>query len=97
MTDAGNNDSGDRGRDDRAGAPVKRPRHTDSRRFWYDFIRFNLTGWSVALPALAGLFVGSWIDNRWPGPVSWKLALMLAGLMLGCINAWYWIRRKDGR
>jgi len=65
------------------------------KRFWYDFMRFNLTGWSVVLPTLAGLALGAWIDGRWQGPFSWKLALMLTGLALGCLNAWYWIRKKE--
>ncbi|MBE0428851.1 MAG: AtpZ/AtpI family protein [Thermoleophilia bacterium] len=64
-------------------------------RFWYDFARFNLTGWSIVIPTLLGLLAGRWIDDRWPGPFSWSLALMLAGLFLGSLNAWYWIRRKD--
>lgn len=65
------------------------------QRFWYDFARFNLTGWSVVIPTLAGLLVGAWLDRKWPGAISWKLTLMLVGLFLGCLNAWYWIWRKD--
>ena len=67
----------------------------DHSHFWYDFIRFNLTGWSVVVPTLAGLAIGNWIDNRYPAGFSWTLALMAVGLFLGCLNAWYWIRRQD--
>ncbi|MDO8736616.1 MAG: AtpZ/AtpI family protein [Thermoleophilia bacterium] len=80
--------SGGRGRDSR-----KR----DHSRFWYDFMRFNLTGWSVVIPTLAGLAIGNWIDNRYTTSFSWALALMATGLFLGCLNAWYWIRRQDDR
>jgi ATP synthase protein I len=66
-------------------------------RFWYDFVRFNLTGWSVVLPTLAGLLLGGYIDNRWDGTISWKLTLMMVGLALGCLNAWYWIWRREHR
>lgn len=67
----------------------------DHNLFWYDFIRFNLTGWSVVIPTLAGLAIGNWIDNRYPAGFSWALALMAIGLFLGCLNAWYWIRHHD--
>jgi ATP synthase protein I len=74
---------------------IRRSHEERKKRFWYDFVRFNLTGWSVVLPTMAGLAFGAWIDNRWQSPFSWKLALMLVGLVLGCLNAWYWIRKKD--
>ncbi|MFA5801335.1 MAG: AtpZ/AtpI family protein [Thermoleophilia bacterium] len=70
-------------------------RERDQSRFWYDFMRFNLTGWSVVVPTLAGLAIGNWIDNRYPTGFSWTLTLMAAGLILGCLNAWYWIRHHD--
>ena len=70
-------------------------RERERSRFWYDFLRFNLTGWSVVVPTLAGLAIGNWIDNRYPTSFSWALVLMGIGLFLGCLNAWYWIRRQD--
>ncbi|MHB8792590.1 MAG: AtpZ/AtpI family protein [Thermoleophilia bacterium] len=70
-------------------------RERERSRFWYDFMRFNLTGWSVVIPTLAGLAIGNWIDNRYPAGFSWALTLMAIGLLLGCLNAWYWIRHHD--
>lgn len=49
----------------------------------------GVVGWSVVLPALAGVALGTWIDHRWPGRFSWSLTLLLAGLLLGCVNAWF--------
>jgi len=72
-------------------------RNREPSRFWYDFMRFNLTGWSVVVPTLAGLAIGNWIDNRYPAGFSWALTLMAVGLFLGCLNAWYWIRHHDDR
>lgn len=54
---------------------------------------FGLIGWSVAVPALAAIALGLWLDRRWPGPPSWTLMLLVAGVALGCVNAWYWIER----
>jgi ATP synthase protein I len=75
--------------------PEDNTRQRDNSRFWYDFMRFNLTGWSVVIPTLVGLALGNWIDQRNPRGFSWTLTLMAAGLFLGCLNAWYWIRHQD--
>ncbi len=55
---------------------------------------FGTVGWSVAVPAVLGVFAGAWIDLRWPGPPSWTLMLMLLGLVVGCANAWFWLSRQ---
>ena len=52
---------------------------------------FGIVGWSVAIPTLLGITLGIWIDRHWPSPYSWTLMLLFAGVILGCINAWYWI------
>mgnify|MGYP001545916032 FL=1 len=61
---------------------------------WYGFGMFGLVGWSVAVPVIAGIALGLWIDRRWPGETSWTLALLLAGAALGSLNAWYWVQRE---
>jgi ATP synthase protein I len=53
----------------------------------------GVVGWSVTIPMLLGVAVGIWIDNRWPGRLSWTLILLLAGLVLGCAVAWMRIRK----
>jgi ATP synthase protein I len=61
---------------------------------WYGLGMFGLVGWSVAVPVVAGVALGIWIDRRWPGEVSWTLTLLLAGAVLGAANAWYWVQRE---
>lgn len=61
---------------------------------WYGLGMFGLVGWSVAVPVVAGIALGIWIDRRWPGGVSWTLTLLIAGAALGAINAWYWVQRE---
>ncbi|MCF3974681.1 AtpZ/AtpI family protein [Paracoccus salsus] len=61
---------------------------------WYGLGMFGLVGWSVAVPTVAGIALGIWIDRRWPGEVSWTLTLLLAGAVLGALNAWYWVQRE---
>jgi ATP synthase protein I len=62
---------------------------------WFGLGVFGLIGWSVALPTLLGALLGAWWDRHHPGPHSWTLALLVAGLLIGCTNAWYWVSRED--
>lgn len=61
--------------------------------FWFGLGTFGLVGWSVVIPALLGVAVGLWIDRTWPSRFSWTLMLLIGGVMVGCINAWYWVRK----
>ena len=61
---------------------------------WYGLGMFGLVGWSVAVPIVAGIALGVWIDGRWPGEVSWTLTLLIVGAVLGALNGWYWIQRE---
>jgi ATP synthase protein I len=69
-----------------------RKRHRESA--WYGLGMFGLVGWSVAVPIVAGIALGVWIDGKWPGEISWTLTLLLAGAGLGAFNAWYWVQRE---
>ena len=55
----------------------------------------GLIGWSVAVPTLLGAALGLWFDRNHPGARSWTLALLVAGLCVGCLNAWLWVSRED--
>jgi ATP synthase protein I len=63
------------------------------RSVWFGLGMFGVVGWSVAIPTLIGTALGIWIDNNWPSQISWTLMLLIAGVMLGCLNAWYWVRK----
>jgi len=58
---------------------------------------FGVVGWSVAIPTLIGTALGIWIDNNWPSQFSWTLMLLIGGVMVGCLNAWYWVRKAGIR
>ena len=61
---------------------------------WFGLGMFGLVGWSVAVPVVLGVAAGVWIDRRWPSQYSWTLMLLLGGMILGCLNAWYWLSRE---
>ena len=61
---------------------------------WFGLGMFGLIGWSVALPALAGALLGAWIDRTWPSRYSWTLMLLLGGIIIGSLNAWYWVSQE---
>lgn len=72
-------------------------RREKDRGVWFGLGMFGLVGWSVAVPTVIGVAVGVWIDKTWPGPYSWTLMGLVLGVVVGCINAWYWVKRESGR
>jgi ATP synthase protein I len=62
---------------------------------WFGLGMFGLVGWSVAIPVLAGIALGWWLDHAVPQRFSWTLALLLAGTVLGAMNAWFWVEKES--
>ena len=62
---------------------------------WIGLGMMGIIGWSVAVPTLLGAGIGLWLDARHAGQHSWTLALLVAGLALGCLNAWHWVAKED--
>jgi ATP synthase protein I len=62
---------------------------------WFGLGMMGLIGWSVVVPTLLGAALGSWLDERYPRGSSWTLALLVAGLCIGCLNAWHWVSKED--
>jgi ATP synthase protein I len=60
---------------------------------WFGLGMFGVVGWSIAIPTLIGTALGYWIDASWPSRFSWTLMLLLLGVALGCLNAWYWVEK----
>lgn len=62
---------------------------------WSGLGMMGLVGWSIVLPTLLGAALGLWLDHRHVDGHSWTLALLVAGLTLGCLNAWNWVAKED--
>ncbi len=69
---------------------------------WFGLGMMGLVGWSVAIPTVLGAALGMWLDEHHGGAHPRTLALLLLGLVIGCLNAWHWVAkesealRKDG-
>jgi ATP synthase protein I len=72
-------------------------RRDNDRGVWFGLGMFGLVGWSVAIPTVIGVALGVWIDKTWPGRYSWTLMGLVLGVIVGCINAWFWVKRESGR
>lgn len=72
-----------------------RARKRKERGLLFGLGMFGLIGWSVAIPSLAGLFLGVWLDAELESRFSWTLMLLSAGVVTGCLNAWYWLQKEQ--
>jgi ATP synthase protein I len=70
-------------------------RRNSTSGVWFGLGMMGLIGWSVAIPTLLGAALGVWLDRHHPGRFSWALALLAAGLAIGCFNAWRWVVKED--
>jgi len=54
-----------------------------------------MVGWTIAITTIIGVTLGIWIDRKWPSSYSWTLTLLFIGLIIGCMNAWYWVNKES--
>lgn len=73
-----------------------RARREGDRGIWFGLGTMGLVGWAVAIPTIAGIAIGVWLDRRLGGPggISWTLTGLVIGVGAGCLNAWFWIARE---
>jgi ATP synthase protein I len=75
---------------------IKALRHKDET-VWFGLGMFGIVGWAVAIPTLVGIALGLWIDRTWPSRYSWALMFLILGVIVGSINAAYWVRKIRNR
>jgi ATP synthase protein I len=98
MTDPPRRTRQPRGLSEQVGAKERRrlrARRRKGRSVFFGLGTFGIIGWSVAVPALLGVALGVWLDTRFPSRFSWTLMLLLGGLLVGCLNAWYWLQNEQ--
>ena len=72
-----------------------RARKEGEHSVWFGLGMFGIVGWSIAVPTVIGTMIGLYVDSRAKDRVSWTLMLLFAGIVIGCLNAWYWIKRES--
>ena len=90
--------SGPTGFVDRVGRQARRRlkvQRDGEQNVWFGLGMMGLIGWSIVVPTLLGALLGQWLDSQSVGGRSWTLALLVAGLVLGCLNAWHWVSNQD--
>ena len=83
------------GREVGAKAARKLRARSSTQGGWFGLGMMGLIGWSVVVPTLLGAALGLWLDKHHAGEHSWTLALLVAGLAIGCFNAWHWVSKED--
>ena len=83
------------GREVGAKAARKLRARSSTQGVWFGLGMMGLIGWSVVVPTLLGAALGLWLDKHHAGEHSWTLALLVAGLAIGCFNAWHWVSKED--
>jgi len=71
-----------------------RRRREGHANVWFGVSTFGIVGWSIAVPTVIGLAIGVWLDRHVHTHFSWTLALLMAGITLGCLNAGYWVSQQ---
>jgi ATP synthase protein I len=69
-------------------------RRVAPKSVWFGLGMSGLVGWSVTVPTLIGAALGIYIDKRYSSKYSWTLMFLLMGLIIGCLNAWLWVRSE---
>jgi ATP synthase protein I len=67
-------------------------REPPGRAFWRSLSVLGTIGWSIALPAVAGAWLGHRLDVRFDSGVRFTLMLLTAGVMIGSAIAWRVVR-----
>lgn len=80
---------------ERKAARKIRYRRDRTSMLWFGLGTMGIVGWSVAVPVVLGIVVGLYLDDQTNVSFSWTLTGMLIGVVVGCLNAWFWISRKQ--
>jgi ATP synthase protein I len=67
-------------------------REPSAESFWRSLSVLGTVGWSIVLPAIAGVWLGHRLDLKLDTGVRFTLMLLVAGVMLGSVVAWRVVR-----
>jgi ATP synthase protein I len=61
------------------------------REVWFGLGVAGIIGWAVTIPMILMTGLGVWLDRTVPVPFSWTLTMLAVGIVLGCVDAWFWM------
>jgi len=67
-------------------------RELSAAAFWRSLSVLGTVGWSIALPAAAGAWLGHRLDLQLDSGVRFTLMFLVGGVMLGSVIAWRVVR-----
>jgi ATP synthase protein I len=59
-----------------------------------DLAQVGVLGWTIVITTLLGIYAGRWLDRRLGTGITFTLALLFAGVTLGCVLAWQRLNRS---
>ena len=71
-------------------------REPPAAAFWRSLSLLGVVGWSIALPAVGGAWLGHAIDVRLGTGVRFTLMLLTLGVIVGGVLAWRTLHRERG-
>jgi ATP synthase protein I len=72
---------------------LKRARKEKSGFLHYASL-IGMGGWLLALPIVAGAYIGNYLDRKTDMGVSWSLTLIIIGVAAGVFNIWYFLYKE---
>ena len=73
----------------------ERAQRRPNQSVWSFLGTFGLIGWTVALPTLAGLVFGLFLDDVTDTDSSFTITFLVVGAAVGCFAAWYWVKQES--
>lgn len=67
-------------------------RELSGASFWRSLSVLGTVGWSIAVPAAAGAWLGHRLDLRFASGVRFTLMLLFLGVIVGSLIAWRAVR-----
>ncbi|MBD3167930.1 MAG: ATP synthase subunit [candidate division Zixibacteria bacterium] len=74
---------------------IKSRKEKELKSVWFGLGTFGMVGWAVAVPTLIMTAIGIWLDTSAESGISWTLTGVFTGVILGSLNAWYWVSKES--
>lgn len=81
------------GKIEKVARELKRARKEKSGFLHYASL-IGMGGWLLALPIIAGAYLGNYLDKKTHMGVSWSLTFIILGIAAGIFNIWYFLYKE---